>query len=220
MTQIDLIEADFRALHGPMCSMLVEQGPYKTFEWLTNILKQQRPALKSPNAKLIAYTGCVEGIDWLEKNVSSPVTTHWGESAALLGIPWSRIKKWLVSSRELQIMALDALYAYRLPAPNMSPLEQIAAPTLIDSPNLSELESLLGAILANGGNPRMRQTIDRILFRSSEIISQRQRIVPVSELPKLYLYPESYAGATEILNRQEEVLSGIGASIDKIVKGE
>jgi len=219
MQSIDLLQADSRDLSGIMAELLEQQGPKATFEWLIELLDQQRPALRSANSKLVAYTGLPEAIDWLASNVSSPVTTHWGEGAALLGAPWGKVKEWLNSDKNHKIMALDTLYAYRLPAQNMAPFAQIAAPVLLDAPPLQELESTLSAAMEDGGNPRMRQTIDRIMDHVTEILSPRERGVSVQDLPKLFLDPESFQNSSDILKRHDNVVSGIRKSIDKIIKG-
>ena len=214
----ELLEADSRELFEPMVSKLEEIGARRTFEWLVDLLGQQRPSLRSPNSHLIAYTGCVEAIDWLESNVATPVTTHWGVAAALLGTPWSRIETWLKSERPKQIMALDALYAYRLPAPNMAPLEQIAAPVLVNPPKLQEFEATLKRILKKGANPRMRQTIESILARVSEILEPRNRRVSVSDLPRLFIDPESFPDASKITQQHEAVMTEVRSSLQEIVK--
>lgn len=219
MQGIDLIQADSRDLSDPMAERLEQHGAKATLEWLTKLLDKQRPALRSSNSKLVAYTGCPEALDWLASNVSSPVTTHWGEGAALLGAPWGKIKEWLSSDKNHKIMALDTLYAYRLPAPNMAPFAQIAAPMLLDPPSLQELESTFNAVMEDGGNPRMRQTIDRIMDHVTEILTQRERGVSVQDLPKLFLDPESFQKSSEILKRHDKVVSGIRKSISKIIKG-
>ena len=116
-------------------------------------------------------------------------------------------------------MALDTLYAYRLPAPNMAPFAQIAAPVLEDAPSIEEFESTLNAVLENGANPRMRQMIEAISERSLEILSQRERGVPIIDLPKLFLDPESFQNSNKVLTRHENVLSGIRQSIKNILNG-
>lgn len=217
MQNNELLDADSRYLSEPMSVMLEKQGFQATFTWLTELLERQRPALKSGNSKLVAYTGSPEGINWLESNVSSPVTSHWGESAALLGVSWAKIKEWLASEKNHKIMALDALYAYRLPAPNMAPFAQIAAPVLEDAPSTQELETTLNKAMEDGGNPRMRQTVEAILGRSSEILSPRTRGVEVEDLPRLFLNPEAFEHSSEIIESNEEVVTGIRSSINKMM---
>lgn len=214
----NLVEADSRHLAEPMERMLLEHGPEATFNWLTELLSMQRPSLRSSNANLIAYTGYRDAITWLEDNVASPVTTHWGEAAALLGADWNRIKDWLRSERPKQLMALDALYAYRLPAPNMSAFAQIAAPALENAPSEQELKLVLEKTMASGGNPRMRQTIERMMNYTDQIVQIRERGVKVCDLPRLYVDPESFENATNILDQHEEVISGMRSSLNNLIE--
>ncbi|WP_432459282.1 hypothetical protein [Agarivorans sp. QJM3NY_25] len=216
---MDLLQADSRGLSDPMAEMLENNGPEATFDWLIDILSQQRPALRSPNSKLLAYTGLSEALIWIENNIESPVTTHWGEGAALLGTPWGKIKEWLNSDKSKKIMALDTLYAYRLPAPNMAPFAQIAAPVLEDAPSIEEFEATLNTVLENGANPRMRQMVEAIMDRSLEILTPRERGVSVEDLPKLFLDPDLFQNSNEVLTRHEKVLSGIRESIKNIING-
>jgi len=214
----DLIEADSRHLAEPMEKMLIEQGPEATFSWLIELLSTQRSNLRSSNVNLIAYTGYKDAIRWLEDNVASPVTTQWGEAAALLGADWHQIQGWLQSERPKQLMALDSLYAYRLPAPNMSPFAQIAAPALKNPPTEQELKSVLEATMSSGGNPRMRQSIERIMNYTRQIVEVRERGVEVSDLPRLYVDPESFSNTVSILDRHEAVITSMRNSINNLVK--
>lgn len=214
----NLIEADSRRLAEPMEKMLVEHGPEATFAWLSELLSMQRPSLRSSNANLIAYTGYKDAIAWLEDNVASPVTTDWGEAAALLGADWYRIEDWLRSERPKQLMALDALYAYRLPAPNMSALAQIAAPALENAPSEQELKFVLEKTMESGSNPRIRQTIERMMNYTHQIVEIRERGVQVSDLPRLYVDPESFENATSILDQHEAVISGMRSSLNSLIE--
>lgn len=159
----DLRSADSRALHEPLSQYLREAGPRVTFTWLVSVLRSQSSALRASNSYLVAYTGCPEAIDWLEVNVASPVTTHWGQGAALLGTPWPRIKAWLASGGPKQMMALDTLIAYRAPAPNMAPLAQVASPVLPEAPELNEYQASLNAVAAEASTPRIRQSVESAL---------------------------------------------------------
>jgi hypothetical protein len=156
---------------------------------------------------LVAYTGCAEAIDWLETRVGSPVTESWGGAAALLGVSWTRIVSWLNRGAATQLMALDALVAYRNPAPNMSPLAQIAAPALPDPPSRSILEDTLAEVLESRNTPRVRKTIERIQHYAHEMLARRTRRVPVEDLPRLYLDPDSFPSAQPILETHEATTS-------------
>ena len=205
----DLKHADSRALHEPFRRRLVEIGPHETFSWLTSVLATQSPGLRSSNSYLVAYTGCLEAIDWLERNVASPVTTHWGSGAALLGTPWPRLVNWLRADGPQRLMALDALIAYRAPAPNMSALAQIASAVLPEPPTPSEFQMELGEILRSQNAPRVRKAVENILSLANEILDRRERGVAVKDLPRLYVEPEAFPGAQPILTQHEGVSSDI-----------
>ena len=215
---IDLKEADSRQLSEPMEKMLIEHGAEATFTWLAELLSMQRPSLRSSNASLIAYTGHKDAIAWLENNVVSRVSTNWGEAVALLGADWNQIKGWLQSEKPKQLMALDALYAYRLPAPNMSGFAQIAAPSLENAPSEQELIFVLEETLSSGGNPRMRQTIERIMKYTPQIVEVRERGVKVSDLPKLYVDPESFENGKNILDQHEAIISNMRSSLRSLIE--
>lgn len=202
-----------------MVQQLRTQSSEQVFSWLTAILLAQRPALRSSNATLVAYTGHRAGLEWLEQHVGSPVTTHWGEAAALLEVSWGRIKSWLVKGGGHQLMGLDALIAYRLPAPNMAPLHQIVAPVLLGAPNQEELESVLASTLASKDTPRIRSAVSAIQKYRNEILTPRKRQVPVENLGKLYMDPEPFTGAALILQKHEEIRSGVRESINELLGG-
>lgn len=176
-----LHNADSRALHEPFSEHLGASNPRVALSWLIGVLTTQSPALRSSNSCLVAYTGCPEAIDWLEANVAPPVTTHWGQGAALLGTPWSRIKTWLAVGGPQQMMALDALMAYRIPAPNMAPLAQIAAPVLPDAPTLSEFQATLTGVLNEQSTPRIRKAVESGLAYAAEILAREKRGVPIAD---------------------------------------
>jgi hypothetical protein len=213
----DLKHADSRALHESLRRRLVELGPHETFSWLTSVLETQSPGLRSSNSYLVAYTGCLEAIDWLEGNVASPVTTHWGSGAALLGTPWPRLVNWLRADGPQRLMALDTLIAYRAPAPNMSALAQIASPVLPEPPTSSELQIVLGDILRSQSTPRLRQAVEYILSLANEILDRRERGVEVKDLPRLYMEPEAFPGAQSILTHHERVHSDIRKGLQDLM---
>lgn len=166
---------------------------------------------------MVAYTGCPEAIDWLESTVASPVTTHWGQGAALLGTPWPRIRNWLVTGGSHQLMALDTLIAYRAPAPNMAPLTQIAAPVLPDAPSLSEYQTTLMGVLNKQTTPRVRKAVESVLVYAAETLSRKDRGVSVADLPLLFLRPEVFPNASEILGCHDSVISGMRQSVQDVL---
>ena len=213
----DLQNADSRALHEPLSQYLRESSPRAALAWLVGVLTSQSPALRSSNSHLVAYTGCPEAIDWLEVTVASPVSTHWGQGAALLGTPWPRIKAWLAIGGPQQMMALDTLIAYRAPAQNMAPLAQIATPALPEAPEPSEYHVKLNAVMAEASTPRIRKSVESALAYADEILSRKKRAVAVADLPLLFLKPEQFANASEILGQHEAVMSGMRQSIQDML---
>jgi hypothetical protein len=213
----DLHNADSRALHEPFSMALGASNPRAALAWLVSVLATQSANLRSSNSYLIAYTGCPEAIDWLEAAVASPVTTHWGQGAALLGTPWPRIRKWLVAGSSQQLMGLDTLIAYRAPAPNMAPLAQIAAPVLPVAPTLSEYQATLMAVLSEQSTPRVRKAVESVLAYSPETLSRKNRGVSVADLPLLFLQPEVFPNASEILGRHDSVISGMRQSVQDLL---
>lgn len=214
----DLEHADSRALHEPFVRRLGEIGPHATFTWLTNVLATQSPALRSSNSRLVAYTGCLEAIEWLEANVAPPVTENWGSAAALLGTPWPRLVNWLRTDGPRRLMALDAFIAYRAPAANMSPLAQIAAPVLTEPPTRMEFQTVLEDILRGQNTPRVRKAVEYVLSLADEILGRRERGVAVTDLPRLYMEPEAFRGADSILARHDTARSHIRQGLENLLK--
>lgn len=212
----DLQHADSRALHEPLSQYLRESSPLVALTWLVGVLTSQSPALRSSNSHLVAYTGSPEAIDWLDATVASPVSTHWGQAAALLATPWPRIKSWLAVGGPQQMMALDALIAYRAPAQNMAPLAQIAAPVLPEAPERSEYHATLKAVVSDASTPRIKNSVESALAYADEILLRKTRGVPVADLPLLFLQPEQFANASNILGQQEMIISGMRQSIQNV----
>lgn len=213
----DLQNADSRALYEPFSKALGASNSRAALAWLVGVLATQSANLRSSNSYLVAYTGCPEAIDWLEATVASPVTTHWGQGAALLGTPWPRIRNWLVAGGSRQLMALDTLIAYRPPAPNMAPLAQIAAPVLPEAPTLVEYQATLMAVLNEQTTPRVRKAVENVLANATETLSRKNRGVSVADLPLLFLQPEVFQNASEILGRHDSVISGMRQSVQDLL---
>lgn len=212
-----LQNADSRALHEPFSKALGAGNPRAALAWLVGVLATQSANLRSSNSYLVAYTGCPEAIDWLEETVASPVTTHWGQGAALLGTPWPRIRNWLAAGGSQRLMALDTLIAYRTPAPNMAPLAQIAAPVLPDAPSLSEYQETFTAVLNEQTTPRIRKAVESVLANAAETLSRKSRGVSVADLPLLFLQPELFPNASQILGLHDTVISGMRQSVQDLL---
>ena len=211
--------ADSRALSAPFSQQLASRPGDGALAWLTCVLATQAPALRSSNAILLAYTGNPAAIDWIDANMGSPVAGQWGVAAALLGTPWPRILDWLQRSGPHRLMALDALYAYRKPAVNMSPLEQIAAPVLPQAPARADLDAALAACLAASATPRIQAAVNSINKHVDDILRGGPRGVAVADLPRLYLDPAPFQDAAAILDRHETVAAGMRENLQNLLKG-
>jgi len=211
--------ADSRALGAPFAQQFSNDPPDGALAWLTAILATQAPALRSSNAILLAYTGNPAAIDWIDANIGSPVAGAWGVAAALLGTPWPRILDWLQRGGAHRLMALDTLRAYRKPAVNMSPLEQIAAPVLPQAPARAELDAALAACLAVSATPRIQAAVSTITQHADDILRGGPRGVAVADLPRLYLDPAPFKNAPAILEQHESVMGGMRENLQNLLKG-
>jgi hypothetical protein len=213
----ELLNADSRALHAPFATVLATQTADDAFRWITAVLAAQASNLRSSNSHLVAYTGSELALDWFESNVGSPVSNHWGAGAALLGAPWSRVAAWLEVGGPQMLMALDTLVAYRMPAPNMAPLVQIAAPFLAQAPSKLEFEQTVLGVLRIDSTPRIKSSVEAVMQYSGEILNRNCRAVAVYELPLLFLNPEKFENAEPILEQHDSVVSGFRKSIKALV---
>jgi hypothetical protein len=113
-------------------------------------------------------------------------------------------------------MALDTLIAYRAPTLNMAPLAQIAAPVLPNAPTLSEYRETLLGVLNKQCPPRVRNAVETVLGYANEVLARDTRGVPVADLPLLFLQPDLFPNASRILNRHNEVISGMRQSVQDL----
>jgi hypothetical protein len=211
--------SDSRALGAPFSQQLAAHPPDGALAWLSAILATQAPMLRSSNAILLAYTGNPAALAWIGANVGSPVAGQWGVAAALLGTPWPQIVDWLQRGGPHRLMALDTLLAYRKPAVNMSPLEQIAAPVLPQAPARAELDAALAACLAASATPRIQAAVTAITQHAGDILRGGPRGVAVADLPRLYLDPAPFKDACAILERHETVAAGMRENLQNLLKG-
>jgi hypothetical protein len=118
-------------------------------------LKEQRPRMmymrKFRNPKML---------DWIERNIQSPVTDHWGNLASDSGIGWERVKRWLQSGRPMSLVALDALIGVAKTAEVgrrhlHEPVEGL--------PSAEEVEKCLREYEQTDSVPRVQNSIDYIV---------------------------------------------------------
>jgi len=207
---------DSRDLSAPFAEQLASHPTDGALAWLTSVLAIQSPALRSSNAILLAYTGNPAAIDWIEAKLGSPVSGQWGVAAALLGTPWPRIAGWLQRGGPHRLMALDTLLAYRKPAVNMSPLEQIAAPVLPQAPSRAGFDAALNACLATNSTPRIQSSVATLTRLADEILRKEVRGVAVADLPRLYLDPAPFRQASTILAHHNAVIDGMRKNLQNL----
>lgn len=53
-----------------------------------------------------------EAIDWLKRNISSPVTSIWGMLLVSLSADWPEIKEWMSIGKEHAVASVDAIEHY------------------------------------------------------------------------------------------------------------
>ncbi|MEK6702929.1 MAG: hypothetical protein AABZ53_11740 [Planctomycetota bacterium] len=69
-------------------------------------------ALRRDWASTLAKTRDPRFFAWLESNLSEPITSTWGWSAAVAGVEWPQLQEWLARGRPLSLVAIDALHRY------------------------------------------------------------------------------------------------------------
>lgn len=98
-------------------------------------------------------------LDWIEKNVSSPIAESWGNLAASSRLDWSRAESWINVGRPLSLVALDALAA--IGEPKTSFLKRVA-PQLVDAPDPFTLSRVLDDYALVDSVPRVKRVVSNI----------------------------------------------------------
>ena len=104
----------------------------------------------------LSYFHRSDTLDWLEQNVSSPVTGGWGRLAAASEFSWDRAVAWLASGRLVSLVALDALAEIVRP---QSPLLRDFAPELINKPDFHTFQTKLNQYVSRDAAPRVKKTV-------------------------------------------------------------
>jgi len=99
-------------------------------------------------------------LDWIEKNIQSPVTDHWGNLASDSGIGWDRVKRWIQSGRPMSLVALDTLIGVAKTCEGGRFDLHVPVQGL---PSMNEVEQCLRAYEATDPAPRIQNSIDYIL---------------------------------------------------------
>lgn len=108
----------------------------------------------------LGYFRSAKTLDWIETNITEPITESWGNLAALSNADWPRLESWLLRGRPLSHVAIDTLRAIqRMPAQTL-----IERRVRLDSlPSQTQLHDVLERYARLDPVPRVRQRIDSIL---------------------------------------------------------
>jgi len=102
-------------------------------------------------------------LDWIEKNVSEPLTTQWGHLAALSELDWDRVVDWLERGRPFNLIALDALVACAGDGRGSSFIVQRLRPYLRGDFSDSVVEKTLLRHAQTDPSPRVQKAVIYIL---------------------------------------------------------
>jgi len=123
-------------------------------------------------AHALAAFGTSRTLDWIESKLPAsglPVTESWGRLAAVSGLNWARVQKWLRHGRPLSLAVLDALNAcwhYN------TPYLRKVRPRLTEPPPRDEAARALQDYLPRDPVPRVKMTIPVILAHWEEIAGE------------------------------------------------
>jgi hypothetical protein len=108
-------------------------------------------------------------LDWIEENISEPLTCQWGHTAAASHIDSNRVLKWLESGRPLSLVALDALAACTGPGPDQSKVIQQIRPRLDSNVPTLRVAEALTANVSRDNSPRIRKMTEYVLGNLEKI---------------------------------------------------
>jgi hypothetical protein len=113
-----------------------------------------------------------KALDWIEEKVSSPISSYWGQIAALSQLTWERVEKWLDMGRPHSFLALDALNAcwnY-----NTLVLKRFE-PKLLQPDSIENMTSRLFNYKKLDSVPRVLQKVDSIINNWGKICIQESK---------------------------------------------
>lgn len=115
----------------------------------------------------LSYFRSSEALDWIERNIFSPITEDWGRLAAASELDWTRVAKWLDLGRPLSLVALDALAAL---IRTRTPLLRVWSPRLLRVPDSETLAIALRSCAEKDPVPRVERITGFILDHASCLI--------------------------------------------------
>ncbi len=110
-------------------------------------------------------------LDWIELNITDPLTFQWGDLAAVSAFDWDRAEKWLRGGRPLSLVALDAMCACVGSHPGQSRLIQEFRPHMDSQIPASSIDTALREYARRDSSPRVRKAVNFIIKNLSTIIA-------------------------------------------------
>jgi hypothetical protein len=111
-------------------------------------------------------------LDWIEQNVTDPLTAEWGDLAAASGLDWERAASWLARGRPLSLVALDALVACSGPWPNQSLLIQRTPLRLVHPAAPDQVATVLRSYAGRDKAPRVAKAIAMVIAHLPRVCGQ------------------------------------------------
>lgn len=138
------------------------------FSRVVNALADMDDKNRRESMYALSYFRSRRTLDWIEANVSSPITESWGRLAAASRFDWGRAVAWLNAGRWLSLVALDALAAIVRP---LTPLLRELAPELEDKPARLTFAATLNEYAQHDPAPRVTR-ITKALIEHSATVTQ------------------------------------------------
>ncbi|MGR8931219.1 MAG: hypothetical protein ACU836_11295 [Gammaproteobacteria bacterium] len=135
--------------------------PYREgFDKVQLALSELSGPQKREQMLALAFFASTETLEWIEKNIFSPITDSWAYLAAASDLSWQKITSWLEAGRPLSLVAIDALRVFqRLPTPFL----RKRGVKLIDPPTEQELMEKLKIYAKRDNAPRVEQRVGWVL---------------------------------------------------------
>jgi hypothetical protein len=137
-------------------------------ELIARVPAEHRPSEVLHALSQLNYPGVIE---WMEKLASEPVTYEWGTAAAVNGMDWPRVERWLLRGQPLARIALDALISCCPYDPaTMSGVLRDRRPTITGAPSKRAVQWALKEYSARDGSKAVRDAVDVVLKHLDEVL--------------------------------------------------
>jgi hypothetical protein len=144
------------------------------FDLFAPRLANAHPRERVRCASALLEFDCKERIlDWIEATLSAqdPITPDWGPLAALAGITWERVTRWLDRGKPLGLVALDAMNACRDDDSSAVIRLRDGRPKLRQPVDLATMRARLRWYAAADASPRTQRLVSEIDQHLEEIVA-------------------------------------------------